>query len=98
MIMATKKSVSHALSDADQLAAIVKRVNRAQGQLGAVSRMLEEGRNCEEIVTQMSAVSKAINTAAFILLSSSLKECLLEGKQNSAEVSAKLQKLFLRLA
>ena len=96
--MAAKKSVSHVLSDIEQLNAIIKRVNRAQGQLGAVSRMLEEGRNCEEIVTQMSAVSKAINTAAFTLLSSSLKECLLEGKENSDLVSAKLQKLFLSLA
>lgn len=96
--MATRKTSSHVLSDEEQLAAIIKRVNRAQGQLGAVSRMLEEGRNCEDIVTQMSAVSKAINTAAFTLLSSSLKECLLEGRQNSDEVSAKLQKLFLSLA
>ena len=96
--MAATKGVSHVLTDTEQVAALIKRVNRAQGQLGAVARMLEEGRNCEDIVTQMSAVSKAINTAAFTLLSSSLKECLLEGKQNSEEVSAMLQKLFLSLA
>ena len=96
--MPVQKSASPILTDSEQLTAIIKRVNRAQGQLGAVSRMLEAGRNCEEIVIQMSAVSKAINTAAFMLLSSSLKECLLEGKQNSEEVSAKLQKLFLSLA
>ena len=96
--MAAKASPSHILTDEEQLAAIIKRVNRAQGQLGAVARMLEEGRNCEDIVMQMSAVSKAINTAAFTLISSSLKECLLEGKQNSEAVSQKLQKLFLSLA
>ena len=56
---------SHVLSDEEQVIAISKRIKRAQGQLGAISRMLEEGRNCEEIVTQMSAVSKAVNTAAF---------------------------------
>lgn len=98
LAMTGKKEVSHVLSDADQLSAIIKRVNRAQGQLGAVARMLEEGRSCDDIVIQMSAVSKAINTAAFTLISSSLKECLLEGKQNSDEVSAKLQRLFLSLA
>jgi DNA-binding FrmR family transcriptional regulator len=92
------KNVAHVLSDAEQVAAISKRIKRAQGQLGAVARMLDEGRNCDEIVTQMSAVSKAVNTAAFTLLSASLKECLVEGKSNTDEVSAQLQKLFLSLA
>ena len=87
------KNVAHVLSDAEQVAAISKRIKRAQGQLGAVARMLDEGRNCDEIVTQMSAVSKAVNTAAFTLLSASLKECLVEGKSNTDEVSAQLQKL-----
>jgi DNA-binding FrmR family transcriptional regulator len=95
--MATKK-VSHVLNDAEQIDLIVKRVKRAQGQLGAVARMLEDGRNCDEIVTQMSAVSKAVNTAAFTLISTSLKECLLEDKSNSKAVTAQLQKLFLSLA
>jgi DNA-binding FrmR family transcriptional regulator len=95
--MAVKK-VTHVLSDAEQVAAISKRIKRAQGQLGAVARMLDEGRNCDEIVMQMSAVSKAVNTAAFTLLSASLKECLVEGKSNTEEVSAQLQKLFLTLA
>ncbi len=95
--MSTKK-VAHVLSDEEQIIAIAKRIKRAQGQLGAVARMLEEGRSCEEIVTQMSAVSKAVNTAAFTLISSSLKECLVENQNNSEQVTAQLQKLFLSLA
>ncbi|CAB4710950.1 unannotated protein [freshwater metagenome] len=95
--MATKR-ITHVLTNAQQIDAIAKRVKRAQGQLGAVARMLEEGRNCDEIVTQMSAVSKAINTAAFTLISASLKECIVEGKSNSDAVTAQLQKLFLSLA
>lgn len=90
--------MAHVLSDEEQIKAIATRIKRAQGQLGAVARMLEEGRNCEEIVTQMSAVSKAVNTAAFTLISSSLKECLVEDKKNSEQVTAQLQKLFLSLA
>ena len=54
--MAAKK-IAHVLSDEEQVIAIAKRIKRAQGQLGAVARMLEEGRNCDEIVMQMSAVS-----------------------------------------
>jgi hypothetical protein len=92
------KKINQVLSDVEQVDAISKRIKRAQGQLGAVARMLEEGRNCEEIVTQMSAVSKAVNTAAFTLISASLKECLVDDKSNSEQVSAQLQKLFLSLA
>jgi DNA-binding FrmR family transcriptional regulator len=95
--MATRK-VAHVLSDQEQVLAIAKRIKRAQGQLGAVARMLEDGRNCDEIVMQMSAVSKAVNTAAFTLISSSLKECIVEGKNNSDQVTEQLQKLFLSLA
>lgn len=95
--MATKK-VAHVLSDEEQIAAIAKRIKRAQGQLGAVARMLEEGRNCDEIVTQMAAVSKAVNTAAFTLLSTSLRECIVDDKNDSKAVQEKLQKLFLSLA
>ena len=69
-----------------------------QGQLGAVARMLEEGRSCDEVIHQMSAVSKAVNTAAFTLISASLEECIIDGKSNQKEVSEKLQKLFLSLA
>jgi DNA-binding FrmR family transcriptional regulator len=95
--MAAKKA-THILADQDQIDAISKRIKRAQGQLGAVARMLEEGRNCDEIVIQMSAVSKAVNTAAFTLISASLKECLIEGKTNQDAVTERLQKLFLTLA
>lgn len=96
--MAAKKDPTHILQDADTTAAIVARVKRAHGQLGAVARMLEEGRNCDEIVHQMSAVAKAVNTAAFTLISASLEECIIEGKSNQKAVSDKLQKLFLSLA
>jgi DNA-binding FrmR family transcriptional regulator len=96
--MVTKKSVKHVLSDEEQIQAISTRMKRANGQMTAVIRMLEEGRACDEVVTQMAAVSKAINTAAFTLISASLKECLLDGKRNSKDVIEQLQKLFLSLA
>lgn len=92
------KSPTHVLQDEEQIEAISKRLKRAHGQLAAVIRMMEEGRNCDEIVTQMSAVSKAVNTAAFTLISTSLRECIVDDKRNSKEVQEKLQKLFLSLA
>jgi DNA-binding FrmR family transcriptional regulator len=49
-------------------------------------------------VHQMAAVGKAVNTAAFTLISASLKECLVEDGRNQVETTEKLQKLFLSLA
>ena len=88
----------HMLQDEKQIAVILNRLKRANGQLSGVVRMLEEGRGCETIVTQMAAVSKAINTAAFTMISSSLKECMSDPDTDVDEVSARLQKLFLSLA
>lgn len=96
--MATDKSATHVLQNEETIAAIITRVKRAQGQLGGIVRMLEDGRNCDEIVTQMSAVSKAVHTAAFTLISTSLEECIIEGGSGQKAVSDKLQKLFLSLA
>ena len=92
------KATSHVLSDPAQLDALTKRLKRAHGQLGAVVRMLEEGRTCEEIVNQMAAVGKAVNTAAFTLIAANLKECIEDDKSNAPAVTEKLQKIFLSLA
>lgn len=94
----TKTAISHVLKDQEQLEAISKRLKRAHGQMGAVVRMLDEGRTCEEIVTQMAAVGKAINTAAFTLIAANLKECMKDEKQDTAAATEKLKKLFLSLA
>ena len=94
----TKKSDPHSLQDPVQLDAVLKRMKRAHGQIAAVIRMLEEGRSCEDVVQQMAAVGKAVNTAAFILISTSLKECIMDGKRDQVETTEKLQKLFMSLA
>jgi DNA-binding FrmR family transcriptional regulator len=90
----TTKRVGYVLTDQEQVDEIVKRINRAHGQLGAVARMLVEGRTCNEIVTQMAAVTKAVNTAAFSLISANLKQCIDEDRPDSGAISANLQKLF----
>jgi CsoR family transcriptional regulator, copper-sensing transcriptional repressor len=91
-------SPTHTLNDQTQVSDIIKRIHRAQGQLGGVARMLEEGKDCEAVITQIAAVSKAINSAAFMLISASLKECLVEDNRDAEQVSEQLKKLFLSLA
>lgn len=94
----TTTSDSHVLQDKEQIATITKRLKRAHGQMGAVVRMLEEGRSCEDVVMQMAAVGKAVNTAAFTLISASLRECIEDPQIDSGAVTEKLQRLFLSLA
>lgn len=98
MAKKSENGPSHTLESEEQLAAITKRLKRAHGQLGAIIRMLEEGRSCEDIVTQMSAVGKAINTAAITLISASLKECIESEGADTEVIIARLQKLFLSFA
>lgn len=84
--------------DRHEMSPVINRLKRAQGQLAAVVRMLEEGRDCEEVVTQLSAASKALDRAGFVIISSGLKQCLAaSGGKDSLDMQ-KLQKLFLSLA
>ena len=82
----------------DAMAPVVNRLKRAQGQLGGVLRMLEEGRDCEDVVTQLAAVSRALDRAGFAIVATGLKQCLSEeGGAESLDVK-KMEKLFLSLA
>lgn len=77
---------------------IVNRLKRAQGQLAGVIHMLEAGRSCEEVVTQLSAVSKAVDRAGFAVIASGMEQCLLHPDDEASVRVATLQKLFLSLA
>jgi DNA-binding FrmR family transcriptional regulator len=60
----------------DETQPILNRLRRAEGQLGAVIRMLEEGRDCQDVVTQLAAVSKALDKAGFAIVASGLRQCV----------------------
>jgi DNA-binding FrmR family transcriptional regulator len=77
---------------------VVNRIKRAQGQLGGVLRMLEEGRDCEDVVTQLAAVSRALDRAGFAIVASGLRECLTKGDGAEELDLKKMEKLFLSLA
>lgn len=85
--------------DDDAVKTAVTRLRRAEGQLGGVIKMLQDGRECEDVVTQLAAVSRALDRAGFSIVASGLKQCLSapEGKQSDVD-TAKLEKLFLSLA
>ena len=83
----------------DAVADIRKRVRRAAGQVAAVDRMLEEGRDCKEIVTQLSAATKALEQAGFRLVSAGLVYCLADPEKAAAEgyPIEEVEKMFLRI-
>lgn len=84
----------------DDLRKTVNRLKRAQGQLAAVIAAVESGADCRAIVTQLAAVSSAIDRAGFTIISSAMKECLAtpgEAGDKSPNV-AELEKLFLALS
>lgn len=70
----TPRSRMASLDPADK-ALIIKRLKRAQGQMGGIIHMLEDERACRDVVTQLAAVSKAIDRAGFALIASGLKAC-----------------------
>jgi len=82
--------------DSTELTPVINRLKRAQGQLAAVTRMLEEGRDCKDIVTQLAAVSKALDRAGFAIIASGLEQCLVRG--DSSMDTKDLEELFLSLA
>lgn len=102
------------LHDAQAMRKVRSRLSRAHGQLAAVIAAIDRGGDCREVVTQLSAVSSAIDKAGFLIISTALRECLVDereasqdhrGETSSVESSAprkltvdELEKLFLSLA
>ncbi|MEV4158475.1 metal-sensitive transcriptional regulator [Nocardia salmonicida] len=84
----------------EAIAQVLNRLRRAQGQLTGVIAMIEDGRDCKDVVTQLAAVSKALDRAGFKIVATGLRECLTETPEGErAPLSIEeLEKLFLALA
>ncbi|MFH0245522.1 metal-sensitive transcriptional regulator [Streptomyces sp. HK10] len=90
---------------AEELKTVVNRLRRAQGQIAGVIKMIEEGRDCEEVVTQLAAASRALDKAGFAVIATGLQHCLTESPDGDPaaaldreQMRARLEKLFLSLA
>src|SRR5271170_3071446 len=87
--------------DSQTMTDVIKRLRRAQGQVGGVIRMIEEGRDCADVVTQLAAASRALDRAGFKIIATGLKQCALEEKEGDGTADgnrARLEKLLLSLA
>ncbi len=88
------------IGDEEAIGVVLNRLRRAHGQLAGVISMIEQGRDCKDVVTQLAAVSKALDRAGFKIVATGLRQCLSgETPENSQPMTeAELEKLFLALA
>ena len=67
--------------------AVVNRLSRAIGHLESVKRMVEDGRDCSEVLVQIAAVRSAINSIGKVILQDHIQHCLVEAVENDDEQS-----------
>lgn len=86
------------IGDKDSITAVLNRLRRAQGQLAGVIAMIEQGRDCKDVVTQLAAVSRALDRAGFKIVASGLRDCISGNSPGGGLTEAELERLFLALA
>ncbi|WP_341976011.1 metal-sensitive transcriptional regulator [Microbacterium sp. LWO13-1.2] len=85
-------------ADHDAQRRVVNRLRRARGQLDAVIAAVEAESSCRDIVTQLAAVTHALNRAGFIIVASALEECIGRSDDTEGPTVEELEKVFLSLA
>lgn len=79
---------------------LLKRLRRVEGQIRGIQQMLKDGRECRDVVTQISAARRALDQAGFKLVASGLTYCLNQPEQSAREGYdvEDVQRMFLKLA
>ncbi|MGC5169022.1 metal-sensitive transcriptional regulator [Micromonospora sp. DT81.3] len=67
---------------------LLKRLGRAEGQVRGIARMVDEEKYCIDILTQVSAATKALETVALSLLADHLTHCVAEASAEGGPVAA----------
>ena len=73
-----------------QTRAVINRLSRAIGHLESVKRMVEDGRDCTEVLVQLAAVRSALNSTAKVILKDHLEHCIADAASNDADQLAAL--------
>ena len=87
--------------DGDEVGDLLRRLRRAQGQIGGVIRMIEDGRECRDVLTQLAAAARALDRAGFKIIASGLCRCVLDEQSDPGQAAAdreQLERLFLSFA
>jgi DNA-binding FrmR family transcriptional regulator len=83
--------------DEQATGAVLNRLRRAQGQLAGVITMIESGRDCADVVTQLAAVSRALDRAGFKIVASGMRQCL-SADGDAPMTEEQMEKMFLTLS
>jgi DNA-binding FrmR family transcriptional regulator len=67
------------------------RIKRLEGQLRGILRMMEENKDCKEVITQLSAVRSAVDRTIGVIVSSNLVECVIDAQQNGERTDEIIQ-------
>ena len=84
----------------ETLADLMKRLRRVEGQIRGIQGMIDDGRECSDVVTQFAAAMRALEQAGFKYFAATLAQCALDPDRAEANGYSpeKLEKLFLQLA
>ncbi|HZU11356.1 MAG TPA: metal-sensitive transcriptional regulator [Chloroflexota bacterium] len=82
--MTDTDTLRHTHRDQDTRDALLRRVNRLEGQVRGVGRMIEDDRYCLDIVTQLSAVQAAARELSLRLLEGHVRHCVADAIQGGA--------------
>ena len=79
--------------DPKQRQAVIHRIARATGHLNAVKKMVEDDRDCSEVLIQLAAVQSALNSVSRIILKDHIEHCIVDAvEQNDSEAIDRLNK------
>ena len=84
-------------TDEMQCADALARLRRVHGQLGGLIQMIEDGRDCTEVLTLLAAVTRALHRAGYSMVAAGLERCLDDPDGRDPAATAQLEKLFLAL-
>jgi CsoR family transcriptional regulator, copper-sensing transcriptional repressor len=69
----------------DSTEAILRRLHRVEGQIRGIVRMIQEGKNCEDVLTQVAAARSAMDRVGIHIITHRMRECLKDKQINSPE-------------
>jgi len=78
---------------------IIKRLRRVEGQIRGIQAMIDEGRECNDTLTQFAAANRALSRAGFCFFAATMEQCRLnpEAASDNGYTPQALEKMFLRL-
>jgi DNA-binding FrmR family transcriptional regulator len=82
----------------ETLNGILKRLRRIEGQVRGLQKMVEEGRSCEEVLTQMAATKKAMESASTLILQEFLTLCAAEIAKGDSKKPAQIAEVLRKFA